>query len=64
MRKKISGLIHYLYLLLAVVNLKLNKMTKNKKTWYEWIFIWIGCWQIGTWIGDLINLIDNHLHSN
>lgn len=35
------------------------------KTWYDWILIWIGCCQIGHWIGywigDLINLINNQL---
>ena len=29
-------------------------MANNEKTWYEWLLIWIGCWQLGTWIGTLI----------
>jgi len=53
-----------LYTLLAVVNLKLNKMAKNKKTWYEWLLIGIAFWQLGTWTGELIMFIYNHLHCN
>lgn len=37
---------------------------KNKKTWYEWLLIWIGFWQLGTWAGKLIIFIHNHLHCN
>ena len=55
---------YLVYTLLAVVNLKLNKMAKNTKTWYEWVLIWIAFWQLGTWTGELIMFIYNHLHCN
>ena len=55
---------YYFYIVLAVVNFKLYKMAKNKKTWYEWLLIWIGFWQLGTWTGKLIMFVYNHLHCN
>ena len=28
-------------------------MKVNKK-WYDWLLIWIGCWQLGVWVAKLI----------
>ena len=34
------------------------------KTWYEWILIFIGGWQLGTWIALLKTFFYNHLNCN
>jgi hypothetical protein len=30
-------------------------MSNNKKTWYEWILIWLGSWQLGKLISIILN---------
>ena len=41
-----------------------NLFIQNKKNWYEWVLIWIGFWQLGTWTGALILALLKHLHCN
>jgi hypothetical protein len=34
-------------------------MKNNKKTWFDWILIWTGCYQLGSWVGYLIGFLIN-----